>query len=77
MIKQYLVMVDDLNMALLGKIIPGLQYLPVEGMTLQGQDVYQMLVSPLPKPQEVALSPAVEDCTIADPGLVEPASPNV
>jgi hypothetical protein len=58
MTKQYLLMVDEVSMAILGKLLPSIKYVAVEGMFLKDNANYQMLVSPLP-PQE------------KDPGPVE------
>lgn len=48
--KQYLVMVDDMGRALLGRLCPSLMYVEVEGVGLKEQPDYMALVNPLPKP---------------------------
>jgi hypothetical protein len=48
--KQYLVMVDEITMAILGKIMPGLLFVQVEGMAMQGNDNHMLLVNPVVKP---------------------------
>ena len=45
--KQYLVVVDDIGMAMLGRVCPMLTYVPVEGMTLNGSTTHHVLVSPI------------------------------
>lgn len=47
--KQYLIMADEMHMALLGRLMPGLLYVQVEGMGLQGNSDYMMLVNPVKK----------------------------
>ncbi len=59
MSKQYLMMVDEVSMAVLGRLCPSIQFLVVEGMNIKDNQDYIMLTSPVAKPQEV--SPAVED----------------
>ncbi len=49
---QFLVMVDQMHMALLSKIIPGLKYVQVEGMSMTDNKTHQLLVNPLPKKPE-------------------------
>lgn len=51
-LKQYLLVVDDITMAFLGKIMPGIRYIEVEGMHVAGNDKHQFLVNPLQLPQE-------------------------
>lgn len=48
--KQYLLMADELHMAVLSKIIPGLLFVQVEGMAMQGNDNHMLLVNPIAKP---------------------------
>lgn len=48
--KQYLIMADELHMAMLGKIIPGLLFVQVEGMAMQNNDQHMLLVNPIVKP---------------------------
>lgn len=47
--KQYLIMADELHMALFSKMMPGLLFVEVEGMGMQGNDTHKLLVNPLPK----------------------------
>lgn len=52
--KQYIVMVDEVGMALMAQMCPRMSFCPVEGMPLDNNPNYQVLVSPLsPKAQEV------------------------
>lgn len=53
--KQYLVMVDELSMAILGKLIPSMLFVQVEGMAMQGNDNHMLLVNPLNKPTPVTM----------------------
>lgn len=48
--KQYLLMADELHMAMLGKIMPGLQFVPVEGMAVQNNPNHMFLVNPVAAP---------------------------
>lgn len=48
--KQYLLMADEVTMPILGKLIPGLLYVQVEGMAMQGNDNHMLLVNPMVKP---------------------------
>ena len=50
--KQYLLMVDENAMTLLSKVIPGIQYCLVEGLTMTDNPNYQLLANPMPKPLE-------------------------
>ena len=55
--KQYLLMADEMHMALLGKLIPGLLYVQVEGLSMENNPDYMLLVNPVKKePQD----PSVE-----------------
>lgn len=53
--KQYLVMVDELSMAILGKLIPSMLFVQVEGMAMQGNDNHMLLVNPTNKPAPVTM----------------------
>lgn len=48
--KQYLLMVDDVTMAILGRLTPTMRFLEVEGMNMEGNDKCMLLVSPTRKP---------------------------
>lgn len=48
--KQYLLLIDDIGMAFLSKVMPGITYVEVSGMNMQGTDGFQFLVTPVPKP---------------------------
>lgn len=48
--KQYLVMADELHMALLGKLLPGLLFVQVEGMAMQNNSTHMLLVNPVAAP---------------------------
>lgn len=50
--KQYLILVDELSKAILGKLCPGLAYVEVTGMPITGNNDYQVLVSPLQTPED-------------------------
>lgn len=47
--KQFLILADEMHMALLGRLIPGLLYVQVEGMAMQGNSDYMLLVNPVKK----------------------------
>jgi len=51
--KQYVIIVDDLGVQLMGRVCPGLKFLEVEGMKIAGHEKHQFLVNPLPQPSEV------------------------
>lgn len=57
--KQYLLMVDEMNLALLGRVIPGLQFVQVEGFNMDSSKTHMALVTPKPAPQPEAV-PASE-----------------
>lgn len=44
--KQYLMVVDEITMAIMGRIMPGIRYLQVEAVSSSGE--YLVLVSPIP-----------------------------
>lgn len=48
--KQYLLMADELHMALLGKLLPGLLFVQVEGMGMQNNPNHMLLVNPVATP---------------------------
>lgn len=48
--KQYLMMVDEIGAAMLGRICPGIQFVQVEGINMQGNTTHMALVSPLAAP---------------------------
>jgi len=56
--KQYLIMVDELHMALLNKMIPGMLFVQVEGMNMADNPKYQVLVNPLPQKPVEEVAPA-------------------
>jgi hypothetical protein len=51
--KQYLIMADELHMAILGKIIPGILFVQVEGMAMKDNSDHMLLVNPIAKPAPV------------------------
>jgi len=57
--KQYLLMVDQLNMVLLSKMMPTLLFVEVEGY-INGDGKHQFLVNPLPqKDEEQIVEPTI------------------
>lgn len=60
MSKQYILIADEINISLLGKVMPGLKFLEVEGMNLKDHEGYQLLVNPMPKKEEDAIIPEPE-----------------
>ena len=47
--KQFLLMADESMMIFLGKIMPTLMFVQVEGMAMQGNTDHMLLVSPVAK----------------------------
>lgn len=59
MSKQYLLMVDEVGMALLNQICKGsVQFVPVDGMPLNGNPYVQLLSTPTGYRPEVAVNAA-------------------
>lgn len=50
--KQYLLMLDEVGMAMLSRLSPAFSFVQVEGMPLEQNPAYQVLVSPLIKPED-------------------------
>lgn len=53
--KQYLLMVDELNAALLGRVFPAIQMVQIEGINMDGNATHMALVTPKPAPQPVPI----------------------
>lgn len=51
--KQYLVMVDEVSMVILGKLVPSMLFVQVEGLAMQGNSDHMLLVNPIAKPAPV------------------------
>lgn len=51
--KQYLLMVSEVQMLLLARIVPGITFLEVQGMDIQGSDTMKLLATPVPKAEEI------------------------
>ena len=47
--KQYLLMIDEINVAILSRLIPSIQFVQVEGIHMQNNDTHMALVSPMVK----------------------------
>lgn len=47
--KQYLLMIDELSLVFLSKIIPSIQFCEVEGVSVDNNTSYQLLVNPTRK----------------------------
>lgn len=45
--KQFLMVVDEVSMALLGRMVPGIKFLAVEGMDIPGNTNHRILVTPI------------------------------
>ena len=45
--KQYLLMVDDVAMAMLKTMVPGISYIPVAGMDITHQPGFKLLATPV------------------------------
>lgn len=50
---QFLLMVDEVNMAILSKILPSLQFCQVEGLSIPDNNNYHLLANPTPKPVQL------------------------
>lgn len=62
MSRQYLLMVDEIGMALLSQICKGsLQFVPVDGMPLNGNPYVQLLSTPTGYKPEVGVNPPKEE----------------
>lgn len=48
--KQYLLMADELHMALISKLLPGMLFVQVEGMGMQNNSTHMLLVNPVVNP---------------------------
>lgn len=48
--KQYLLMADEATMIMIGKIMPGMLFVQVEGMAMKDNDGHMLLVNPIAKP---------------------------
>ncbi len=57
--KQYLLVVDEISMAILGRIMPGLMFVQVEGIGMQNNPNHMLLVNPISVPTET--NQAVEE----------------
>jgi|WetSurMetagenome_2_1015567.scaffolds.fasta_scaffold717434_2 hypothetical protein len=51
--KQFLLMVDEVNMAILSRLLPSLQFCQVEGLSIPDNSNYHLLANPTPKPVEL------------------------
>lgn len=49
--KQYLLLADELHMTILGKLIPGLLFVEVEGLPMKDSTEYMLLANPVNKPK--------------------------
>jgi len=48
--KQYLVLADEMHMALLGKLMPGILFIEVEGLAMPHDPTRMLLVNPVNAP---------------------------
>ena len=65
-LKQYVLIIDELNMPFFSRVMPNLRFVEVEGMAVADSVTHQLLATPIPKPPEV-VEPVVEP-------IVEPIS---
>lgn len=63
-VKNYLLMIDDMSMMFLSKLIPGMKFVEVEGMSMIDNPGYQVLVNPLPKPVEAPVEQQAEEVKV-------------
>ncbi len=47
--KQYILLADEMHMIMLSKIMPGLQFLIIEGMNIPNNPDFLLLANPVPK----------------------------
>lgn len=63
--KQFLIMADEMGIALLGKLIPSLLYVEVEGLAMQNNPNHMLLVNPIkreaPKTEAIEGTKVVEE----------------
>ncbi len=52
MTKQYLMILDDTAMAIIGQLIPCIKYLEVEGISVPSCQDFKLLANPTPKAAE-------------------------
>lgn len=50
--KQYLLMVDEASMVFLGKLMPSVLFVQVEGLAMKDNDQHMLLVNPVKKSEE-------------------------
>lgn len=62
MSKQFLLMVEENFVVFLKQVIPGIQFVEVQGMDMKDTPTHRLLANPVPEP-EVQLTPAE---TVAD-----------
>ena len=67
--KLFLVTVNQMTMALLGNLMPGLQFIEVQGVKLDNDPYVNILTSPIPRPQKTPIS--LEGVAVTDelPGI--------
>jgi len=56
--KQYMPLLDEVNMACLRHMMPGMKFVEIEGMLMSDNSGYQLLVNPMP--------PAVEESDVEE-----------
>lgn len=62
--KQYLLLADEMHRVLLGRLIPGILFVEVEGINMKDNDGYMLLANPVPRAVSVDNSnPPVQACT--------------
>jgi len=58
--KQYMLLLDQVGVALLSRLCPSFRFLEVEGMMIDGTLAHQFIVNPLPKSEEAPTEPPPE-----------------
>ncbi len=58
--KQYLMMCDESGKAYLERVLGGVQFLEVQGLTA-AEGKYNLLISPLEQPKEIPPAPPIEE----------------
>lgn len=50
--KQYLLLADEMHMTLISRLMPGLLFVQVEGLSMKDSAEYMLLVNPVSKPKK-------------------------
>lgn len=67
MTKQYLIMADEVHMAVIGKMMPGIRFVEVQGINIDSQPNHTFLVNPKPVAEDKPVEPTHIEGTPAAP----------